>query len=525
MMSQERKLYLPYLLHSLSLANFTGSLRLTEGKLERSILFNAGRMVHVQSQLQEETLGRLLLDEGKLTPAEYNRLLDMMIQTHRPAGEILITMGALDPQEVFSALEFQTRKKLINCFRMADFGFEIEPGPVPPEFLIARLEPFEILFTGIRAVYSVDRLLSEFPADEDTTFISHETSSARPILLGQKENKVFRLIGTGTTLARLIQTVPDLQQLLSILYGLHALKLVEASGIERPSEQDLALPIPSPEPPPLMEVPSRTPTPQAPQESMQKKSEDSQGRYKMPTFANTKQNVQVQPLLAEKIVALAREDHFTLLGVNREAKGYELKNAFFRLLRTYHLQEIDKSYQTAAEREIAQRLLDAATIAYRELSDDTSRQAYVAALLKQQNLEHREVSPRILADVEAQKGKLALSSQRYKEAEEHFLEAIRLHPKEPSYHCSLGIVLFKKTMEETPADKPLPDLVKKPFQHALGINPREDQPHLYLGYIWKRNGNFHRALKEFEQAVECNPSCTLAHSEIRLLKKRLGQKS
>ena len=108
---------LPYLVAGLSQVSFSGKLGMLEGDVERTILFHNGSPTNVQSWLQEETLGRILLDEGKLSPEQYEQLLATMVNTQKRAGEILVSMGVLGPQDVFSVLEFQTRKKLINAFQ------------------------------------------------------------------------------------------------------------------------------------------------------------------------------------------------------------------------------------------------------------------------------------------------------------------------------------------------------------------------------------------------------------------------
>ncbi len=129
---KEKKLYLPYLFSALARASFEGKLALIEGDIQRTIYFRQGKVVNVVSQLQEETLGRCLLDEGKITQEAYHQLLEQIIKTGQSAGQLLISSGALNPQEVFLALERQVKRKLLNCFKMSDFGFDLTRGPVPP---------------------------------------------------------------------------------------------------------------------------------------------------------------------------------------------------------------------------------------------------------------------------------------------------------------------------------------------------------------------------------------------------------
>jgi len=516
-MDEEGKLHLPYLLEALQRASFEGGLTLMEGDVQRIILLRAGKPVNVISRLQEETLGRILLEEGKLSSTDYNRLLDQLVKTKKPAGELLISMGLLGPQDVFLALEFQTRKKLLNCFKMVDFGFSLEQKPIPPEQMIANLEVEETVFAGIQTAYSVDRLLSEFPVDEETVFKSRKPPQGRTIKMGPRENKLYRTIGTGCPMGKLMAIEGDLQQLLSVLYAFHALYLVDVSGIGRPSTSDLELDGLEAETPP---GPVEQPREVEPAEPTERET-PSETPSRAPTLDDVLRANGVTPLLAQKFLALVRGDHFAVLEVSRDIQTHELKSAFYALLRKYKLQDVNSSYTTEKDRDMAQRLLDRATVAYRELENEETREAYVQALAQNEDLQSREVPTRILADVQAQKGELACGAKRYDEAIGHYREAIKLYPNEPSYHFQLGLAGYKQAMGEIPETQRIPDHIRKPFLKAMAMNPRYDMPRLYLGYISKRNGDLKRALKEFEGVLECNPENSRAHSEIRILKKRL----
>lgn len=516
-MENERKLYLPYLISALWEASFDGALTLMEGDVQRIVLFHQGKPVNVRSLLQEETLGRILLEEGRINADQYQQMLDGMVKTRQPAGEILVAMGVLGPQDVFLALEYQTRKKLLNCFRMTDFGFDLEKSTTPPESIITQLDPAEMVFAGIRSAYSVDRLLTEFPVDEETVFVARPPRSELPAKMGPRENRIHRVIGTGKAMVKLMSIEEDLHQLLSILYALHALHLIETTDVAFPSTRDLDLPELAPPPAPPAIAEEHAP----PAEDLEIDIDDTP--FREPTLNDVLQANGVNPQLARKVLSLARQNHFEILEVPVGTSGQALKNAFYRLLRTHRLQELDTAYPNPKERQAAQQLLDRATVAFRELEDPESRERYLQAMQQPEALEQHEAPPRILADVEAQKGELAMSSKRYQEAAECFREAIRLYPDEPSYQFQLGMSIYLKVMDETPSGEKLPDSVRKPFLKAVAMSPHYDMPRLYLGYVSKRNGELKRALHEFEGALECNPDNKRARSEVRLLTRRLQE--
>ncbi len=531
-MVEARPISLPYLMAGLSRVSFSGQLGMLEGDVERTILFHNGSPTHVRSWLQEETLGRILLDEGRLSPEQYDQLLAAMVDSRRPAGEILVSMGVLGPQDVFSALEFQIRKKLINAFRMVNFQYAIQEEPVAPEMLIANVDATEAILSGLLTCYTVDRMLDEFPVDEETVFTARARDQRVSARIGAKETRLLRTLDHPTALAKLMAGGTDLRYLLSVLYTFHSLGLVEAAGLTRPRCEELDLlmakagllesagaPV-RPQRPAPRPAPQPAPKPKPAPPPVAEEPEEEEEEFRPPTLAIIMQG-RVDDKLAEKVLSLSRADHFSLLDLDRDADETAVRLAYQQLLNSFGLDDIEGTYATEKERELAERLLDQATIAYRELSQDDSRQAYLSALKSKLAQGEREIPPRILADVAAHKADLAIRGRRWSEARKLLEEAIELYPKEPSYHYQLGKLGFTQAMENTPADQPLPDGLRKPFLKALALDPRYDLPRIHLGYLAKRNGNLKLAIREFKGALEVNPQNKVAQSELRLLKRRV----
>ena len=495
-MSPGKQNRFPFLLGALAEACFEGSLRLQEGKVQRSVIFFEGMPVNVISGLQEETLGRILMEEGKLTSEDYSRLLDEMVETQKSCGELLVSMGFFEPGEVLSVLELQVSRKLLNCFKMGDFQYELQDKLVPPGLVVARLDPAEMMFAGIRGGYSLERLMAEFPVDDQTVFTLRESIVELNPEEQSLEARVHESIGEEAGLDAFRDIVEDFEHLVGILYGLFSLGRVDASGIERP-------------PAGLSGV-----TPAL------KKAKPEEDEIVAELEPAPLEDEQASPKLAEKVLSLNRADHFSVLGIERDAPPAEIQSAFYQLLKTYYLHDVDSVYPGKKDRDFARQLLDRAAEAYRELSDEKNRAAYLVALEKDDGTA-RAVPPRVLADIEAQKGELALGTRRYPEAQELFSNAIDMYPVEPSYYHKLGLATYFQALEDVSAEEQLPEDVREPFDTAIVMNPRYDPAHLYLGYISRRNGELDRALEEFCRALECNPENELAREAVRSLEKQL----
>jgi curved DNA-binding protein CbpA len=412
-------------------------------------------------------------------------------------------MELFEPGEVLSALELQVRRKLLNCFKMANFDFELQDKLVPPGLVVARLDPSGMMFEGIRGSYSLERMMDEFPVDDQTVFTAREGVVELTREAQSPEARVYGSIGEGAGLDAFRDIVDDFEHLMSILYGLFSLGLVDASGIQRPETGFPGAATAIEKIPPEEDVPDDVP-----------------GGTPADLEPAPVEDEQASPKLAEKVLRLNRADHFSVLGIERDATPDEIQSAFYQLLKTYYLHDVDSIYSGKKDRDFARQLLDRATVAYRELSDKKNRAAYLVALEKDDGTE-RAVPPRVLADIEAQKGELALGTRRYPEAQNLFSTAIDMYPVEPGYYHKLGLATYFQALEDLPAEERLPEEVREPFETAIVMNPRYDPAHLYLGYISRRNGELDQALEEFCRALECNPGNELAREAVRSLERQL----
>ena len=92
-------------------------------------------------------------------------------------------------------------------------------------------------------------------------------------------------------------------------------------------------------------------------------------------------------------------------------------------------------------------------------------------------------------------------------------EAIALYPDEGEFHAWEGWSNFQAAPQAA-------DDAMRSIERSISLNPRLDKGYLFLGYIYKATGRPDRAERQFEKAIQCNPDCTEALRELRLL----GQK-
>lgn len=117
------------------------------------------------------------------------------------------------------------------------------------------------------------------------------------------------------------------------------------------------------------------------------------------------------------------------------------------------------------------------------------------------------------AEGKFQRGEELLRSRQYKQAYQHFQEAVTLYGQEGDFHAYLGWSRF----QASPKDPSALEEALAALETAVRLNPRSDKPYLFSGYIYKATGRSTQAERSFERAIQCNPDCVEALKELRLL--------
>ena len=218
---------------------------------------------------------------------------------------------------------------------------------------------------------------------------------------------------------------------------------------------------------------------------------------------------------------MENKDYFEILGVSKNATIAEIKKAYFCQAKNYHPDRL--SSQASKEvRNLAKELFDRISKAHEVLSNHKLRKQY---LDEQAFRTKREVSSEVSAILSAegvfQKGEAALSRRDYPEAKRYFNEACKLCPDEGEFHAYLGWATFQNDPKNDQAVQEARDQLNQ----AISLNPKVDRAYLFLGYVYKALNFKEMAEHEFEKAIQCNPDCTEALRELRLINlRRKGKK-
>jgi tetratricopeptide (TPR) repeat protein len=163
-------------------------------------------------------------------------------------------------------------------------------------------------------------------------------------------------------------------------------------------------------------------------------------------------------------------------------------------------------------RQLAQQLYDLISTAHDRLTDPVERARYLLELeqgVKRED-DAADVGRILAAEGKFQRGEELMRQRSYAEAHRLFGQALALYSEEGEYHAWLGWSLFQ-------SDPSRADDALRSIERAIELNPKLDKGYLFLGYVHKATGRPDKAEKQFEKAMQCNPDCTEALRELRLL--------
>src|SRR5262249_7611106 len=125
----------------------------------KTVIFEDGRPVFAASSLTRDRMGELLVREGKITRDQIVRARDVLTQSGRRMGEILVDLGFLKRRELLPAVRRHIEDIVYSLFAWDAGGFAIAPGAgARDEKIRIAAHPTAIIVEGIRRKMGLERL-------------------------------------------------------------------------------------------------------------------------------------------------------------------------------------------------------------------------------------------------------------------------------------------------------------------------------------------------------------------------------
>ncbi|MBN9688138.1 MULTISPECIES: J domain-containing protein [unclassified Corallococcus] len=220
------------------------------------------------------------------------------------------------------------------------------------------------------------------------------------------------------------------------------------------------------------------------------------------------------PALRQLAATLKGQNHFQRLGLTEQTEGSAVKIAYFRLAKLYHPDTLPQGAPLELEKlkaEVFAYIGDA----YRALSDDKSRAAYIEEL-KSGGGDGVDVQAILQAEELFQKACILVKARKYPEAVKMLNDAIALNAEEPEFFAWRGYARFLAAPDKKAAQ---PESFRE-IQAAIKRNERCAPAHYFLGVIAKLCGDAAGALKHFKRTVELQPDHIDAMREVRMASQK-----
>jgi hypothetical protein len=312
--------------------------------VERIVHFDQGRPVFASSSDARDRMGVLLVREGKITASQFERCQAQAAESGRRMGEILIDFGYLKRRELLPAVRRHVEDIVYSLFgwERGTYRVTIDPTPSVERIRLSR-HPASLILEGIRRKLdrtTLERLLG--PASTVVEVADRDRLAAIVNLadLGAEERAALAAFDGQADLAHVARAAGgDVADVLPLAWGLCVLGVATA----------------------------RRPDTEVPEESTALVGETD--------LAIDRERVRARWQL------VTEADYFALLGVRRDATGFEIRRAYQAARRDFAAD----GFPADLRRELAQELDDIAHVldeAFRVLRDDRLRQTYLANLVE-----------------------------------------------------------------------------------------------------------------------------------------------
>jgi hypothetical protein len=224
----------------------TGRLFVKNGDIEKSIFFESGEPILVDSNRPEELLGAFLLSREIISHAQLEEGLARLSEWGGRLGDALVAIGAIPAHEIFNHLAAQMREKLLDVFtwETGEYGYFENQAPETHGYPLG-VETYETVIEGCLQRKAYSRIEDFY---EDRLPMSMNRREPPPVSLEElkltsKALRVLKAYNPGDSLQALVDTLTDVEEnyVFRVVYLLHQ---VEFLTFEITESQDL----PGPEP-------------------------------------------------------------------------------------------------------------------------------------------------------------------------------------------------------------------------------------------------------------------------------------
>jgi len=455
----------------------TGELVVSHGGAAKKVYFKNGVIIYASSNLEQDRLGDVLLQNGLISKAQYDDSGRQVVATGKKQGTLLVQMEAISPKDLFRGLNLQVRSIALSLFDWEEGTYSFSDTLPPQEEIVTlRIQPAPLVVEGVlRRASETEKLRALWdPGSLDLKLHSDPPWLLEDLRLPAEAKRLLDSVGKGESWEK----IPPLagmseEKAGAFLYALSVLELVSASAPARGREEA---------------APAAAESPVAEDTSL------------------------ASPERIEELSAkLGSLNLYQMLRLEPGAGLDDIKGSYLSLAKEFHPDRyFDDRYDPYREKitSIFMRINEAHNV----LSDAAKREDYDRREIRLEPSRLETGGPdrdSRIAKEQYRKGMETLKSGDPWTAIESFRWAVQLNPRNPLYHSWLGAALTstRKRLHEA----------EEHCKTAIALDYSNPLFYLHLGQVYKTGKLTQKARKQFETALKLNPEFLQASEELKSL--------
>ena len=190
------------LLQWLSLGQKTGTLVITNKRVEKKIFFRNGRVISSASNDPREYLGQFLMSHGYLTEPELKKAMEVQQSSGILLGKILVMIEVINEPDLVRFMRLKAEEEIYDIFLWNDGDFYFVDDELPQmEMIPLQVDVTGIIMEGTRRVDEWARIRETIPNEAVIPQLVKEVDYTD---LEEVEEPIVRAIDGKRTIAELV---------------------------------------------------------------------------------------------------------------------------------------------------------------------------------------------------------------------------------------------------------------------------------------------------------------------------------
>ncbi len=206
-----------------------GVVSVLQGEIEKKIFIKNGMIHFATSNVEDDRLGEYLLYRGIITQDQYDESVRQLKAGKGRQGNILVSMGAITPKDLYVRIREQVRDIVFSVFAWKEGTLNFYVGLYKDEELIKlNISIRKAILEGIKTVKDARFLISRLGMKTTLFAKVNHPEDEKSLDLSPKELELLGLIDGKRPLVTLVTKGPmEPEENAKVLYAFLCLRMIE----------------------------------------------------------------------------------------------------------------------------------------------------------------------------------------------------------------------------------------------------------------------------------------------------------